>query len=121
MLGKLLLGLFLVLGIAMAVPSTRSTLIEKASPVLNGFRAKMVPSRLDAMADQLEERMRRGEGFPNSWENWLDRDFTGDPKDPWGNVFYLQPSRRSFTVGSMGPDGVKGNEDDIKLTRQLGG
>lgn len=121
MVGKILLVILLALGIAMAVPSTRATLMEKASPVLNGFKAKMVPSRLDAMANQLEARVRRGEGFPSSWESWLDRDFTGDPKDPWGNVYYLQAGRRNFTVGSAGPDGVKGNADDIKLSRDLGG
>lgn len=119
MLGKIILAIILVLGIAMAVPSTRATMMDKAAPVLDGFKAKMVPSRLETMADQLEVRVRRGEGFPSSWERWLDRDFTGDPRDPWGNLYYLQAGRRNFTVGSAGPDGVQGNEDDMKVTRNL--
>lgn len=120
MLGKIILVIIVILGLAMAVPSTRATLVKKAAPVLDGFRAKLVPGRLDAMADQLAIRVNRGEGFPSSWEGWLQRDFSGDPKDPWGNLYYLRSDRRAFTVGSMGPDGIQGTDDDIKLTRQLG-
>lgn len=119
MLGKIILLLIVVLGIGMAIPSTRATMMEKAAPVMDGFKAKLVPSRLEAMADQLEVRVNRGEGFPNSWESWLQRDYSGVPEDPWGNLYYLQQSRRDFTVGSKGPDGVQNNEDDIRVTRQL--
>jgi hypothetical protein len=120
MLGKLILLIIVALGIAMAVPSTRATLMEKAAPVMNGFKAKLVPGRLKVMADQLAIRVNRGEGFPSSWEGWLQRDFTGEPQDPWGNIYFLQTSRAGFTVGSNGPDGVQGTEDDIKVTRRLG-
>jgi len=112
MLGKIFLLLIVVFGIAMAVPSTRATMMEKAAPVMNGFKAKLVPGRLAV-------RVNRGEGYPSSWESWLQRDFRGEPTDPWGNVYYLQTNRRGFTVGSAGPDGVQGNEDDIKATRDL--
>lgn len=120
MLGKIILILVLAFGIALVVPSSRATVMEKAAPVMNGVKAKLVPSRLETMADQLEVRVNRGEGFPASWEGWLQRDYSGVPEDPWNSLYYLQVSRRSFTVGSMGPDGVQGNEDDIKVTRQLG-
>lgn len=120
MLGKIILVLVVVLGLAMAVPSTRHGLMEAAAPVMNGFKAKLVPRHLEAMADQLQARVNRGQGFPASWESWLQRDFSGVPTDPWGNLYYLQSSRRNFTVGSAGPDGVQGNEDDIRVTRNLG-
>ncbi len=120
MFGKLILLIILVLGIAMAVPSTRNAMMEKAAPVMNGVKAKLVPRRLETMADQLTVRVSRGEGFPGSWEGWLKRDYSGVPEDPWGNLYYFQQGRGSFTVGSMGPDGVQNNEDDIKVTRQLG-
>ena len=120
MLGKIILLLIVVLGIAMAVPSTRATMMDKAAPVMNKVKAKLVPKRLEVMADQLLVRVNRGEGFPGSWEGWLQRDFSGVPEDPWGNLYYLQTGRGSFTVGSKGPDGVQGNDDDIKHTRQLG-
>jgi len=120
MLGKIILLVIVVLGIAMAVPSTRATLMDKAAPVMNKFRAKLVPSQLKAMADQLAVRVNRGEGYPSSWESWLQRDFTGSPQDPWGHLYYLQTSRSGFTVGSLGPDGAQNTEDDIKETRRLG-
>ncbi|GMV06334.1 MAG: hypothetical protein AMXMBFR53_26100 [Gemmatimonadota bacterium] len=119
MFGKIILLIVVVLGVAMAIPSTRATMMEKAAPVMDGFKAKLVPTRLEAMADQLEVRVGRGEGFPNSWESWLRRDFSGVPEDPWGNLYYLQQNRGSFTVGSAGPDGRENTPDDLKVTRQL--
>jgi len=120
MLGKIILLVIVVLGIGMAIPSTRAAMMDKAAPVMNGVKAKLVPARLEAMADQLEVRVNRGEGFPNNWEGWLQRDFSSAPEDPWGHLYYLQQSRGSFTVGSVGPDGTQNTDDDIKVTRRLG-
>lgn len=119
-MGKIILFLIVLLGAAMAIPSTRAKIEEAATPVMDGFRARLVPSRLSAMADQLEARLKRGEGLPASWDGWLRRDYSGVPEDPWGNLYYLENGRRGFTVGSMGPDGEKGTEDDIRETRRLG-
>jgi hypothetical protein len=119
MSGKLLLVILAALGVAMAVPSTRARMEAAAAPVMNGFKAKLVPSRLEAMADQLDFRLKRGEGLPGNWGLWLDRDFTGAPEDPWGKLYYLQGGRGSFTVGSMGPDGLENTADDIKVTRRI--
>ena len=91
------------------------------SRVLMGVKARIVPGRLEAMADQLEARIGRGESFPTNWEGWLERDFSSVPEDPWDNYYYLQVSRRDFTVGSMGPDGRPNTGDDIKVTRRLAG
>ena len=120
MLGKIILLLILALGIGMAVPSTRAKMVDLAAPVMNKFKAKLVPGRLEVMADQLEIRVNRGEGYPSNWEGWLNRDYSSIPQDPWGALYYLQTSRSGFTVGSVGPDGVQGNADDIKVTRKLG-
>jgi hypothetical protein len=119
MLGKIILLLIVVLGIGMAVPSTRAKMTDQAAPFLNKFKAKLVPGRLKVMADQLAIRVNRGEGYPSSWEGWLDRDYTSVPQDPWGALYYLVTSRSGFTVGSKGPDGIQGNGDDITVTRRL--
>jgi hypothetical protein len=71
------------------------------------------------MADQLDVRLGRAEGFPDRFDGWLRRDYSGVPEDPWGNIYYLQVGRRDYTVGSMGPDGVQGTADDITETRRL--
>jgi hypothetical protein len=119
MLGKIFMLLLVALGIAMAVPSSRARIIEESEPVLNKFRARLVPRRLEVMADQLESRIGRGEAFPGNFNGWLNRSFSGPAQDPWGAYYYLETGRRSFTVGSLGPDGEKGTPDDIELERDL--
>jgi Type II secretion system (T2SS), protein G len=71
------------------------------------------------MADQLDVRLSRGEGLPPNFGGWLRRDFSGSETDPWRRPWYLKPGRRSYTVGSMGPDGADGTGDDITETRNL--
>jgi hypothetical protein len=121
MLGKIFMWLLVGLAIAMAVPQSRARLVDEMTPVLDEFRARLVPRRLDTMADQLEVRVGRGEGFPSNFEGWLGRSFSGPELDPWGHHYYLQVRRRSFTVGSLGPDGEPATEDDIELERDVPG
>lgn len=120
MMGKLILLVIAVLGIGMAVPSTRAKMAGAAAPLVNKVKAKLVPARLEAMADQLAVRVNRGQGYPDHWENWLRSDYSGVPEDPWGNVYYLAQDRSGFTVGSNGPDGVARTPDDITVRRRLG-
>jgi hypothetical protein len=115
MLKKLFMLALLALGVAVAVPSSRAVLLEKARPLLDGFNAKIVPGRLEAMVTQLNARINRGEGFPRDWERWLDREFTSSAQDPWGNYYYVQQRRGGFLVGSMGPDGQRSTSDDIQV------
>lgn len=121
MIKRLILLAFLALAVAMAVPSTRARLGEAVTPIMDNIAGRIVPRRVKVMADQLDVRLGRAEGFPANFDGWLRRDYTGDPQDPWGNVYYLQIGRRDYTVGSMGPDGVQGTEDDIFETRQIPG
>ena len=121
MLGKLFMLLLVAFAIGMAVPSTRATMMEKAKPVMDDVRARLVPRRLEAMADQLEARIGRGETYPGNWEAWLERDFSSIPRDPWDAYYYLQTNRTGFTVGSAGPDGQPNTADDITVTRRLPG
>lgn len=120
MMKKIFTLLLVALGVAMAVPSSRARLVEEATPVLDNFRARLVPSRLEAMADQLEARIGRGESFPSNFEGWLERNYSGVPEDPWGRYYFLEVDRRRFTVGSLGPDGDRRTEDDIVVERPLG-
>lgn len=117
---KRLIGLaFVVLAVAMAVPASRDRIVDQFKPVKNRIGASIVPRRLDAMADQLDARLRRAEGLPGGFDGWLRRDYTGSEFDPWDNLYYLQAGRRTYRVGSMGPDGVQGTDDDIFEERAL--
>lgn len=119
-MGKLILLVIVVLGIGMAIPATRAKMLDAAAPTMNKFKAKLVPSRLEAMADQVAVRVNRGEGYPPQWEHWLQNDFSGAPQDPWGNLYYIETDRQGFTVGSDGPDGLPHTPDDITVKRRLG-
>lgn len=113
MFKKLFTLAFFALAISWGVPSLRAELQSTVKPLVDDVKARFVPRRLRAMSDQLDARLRRAEGLPVGFEGWLRRDFTGSPEDPWGNIYYLQAGRRDYFVGSAGPDGVAGTEDDI--------
>jgi hypothetical protein len=118
-MGKLILILLVVLGASMAIPTTRAKMVEAATPVMNKFKAKLVPDRLDALANELAARLKRGEGYPGDWSGWLRGNFSGVPEDPWGNLYYLTTDRTGFTVGSNGPDGIAHTPDDITVQHRL--
>jgi hypothetical protein len=121
MIKRLILLALAALAVAMAVPSSRDWLGDQVRPVKDRIGASLVPRRVTAMADQLDVRLGRGEGLPAGFEGWLRRDYTGSEFDPWDNLYYLQASRRSYRVGSMGPDGLQGTDDDIYEERRLPG
>lgn len=117
MVKKLLTLAILALGVGMAVPPWRARIEGSLVPIKDEIGRRLVPRRLDAMANQLDARLARAEGLPGSFDGWLRRDYTGSPEDPWGNNYYLIPGRRDYTVGTMGPDGVQGTGDDLTVTR----
>lgn len=119
-MAKKIVGLILVvLAVGAVIPQTRARMTDAMSPLIEGMRGKLVPRRLEVMADQLDVRLGQGQDFPGNWEAWLRRDYSGVPEDPWGNLYYLDTRRRgAYTVGSMGPDGEHGTEDDITVERQ---
>lgn len=110
---------FAALAVGMAVPGTRAQIVDQLRPIRDRTAASIVPRRVEAMVDQLDVRLSRGEGLPHGFEGWLRRDYTGSEFDPWGNVYFLQGGRRSYRVGSMGPDGLQGTDDDIYEERRL--
>ena len=111
---------YIVLGAALAIPTTRAKINDAALPIIDNFRGKIVPGRLKVMADQLDVRLSRGESLPAGFEGWLRRDYSSVAEDPWGNYYYLETNRRGYTVGSMGPDGIQGSDDDFTEERRTG-
>jgi hypothetical protein len=121
MVKKIITLAAVALAIACAIPSTRARIVDQLRPIKDKVASSLVPRRVDAMADQLDVRLGRGEGLPEGFEGWLRRDYTGSELDPWDRLYYLTSNRRSYRVGSMGPDGVQGSEDDIYEERMLPG
>lgn len=122
MVKKLIMFVLVLLAVGMAVPQSRAEIEARAiQPVMDEIGNRIAPGRLEAMADQMDVRLQRAEGFPDRFDGWLRRDYTSSPDDPWGNMYYLQTGRRDYTVGSMGPDGLQGTDDDITVTRAIPG
>lgn len=120
MMKKLLLFACVAIAVAMAIPATKARIQETAlDPIFDWIGRSLVPRRINTMADQLDVRLGRAEGLPTGFEGWLRRDYSGSEEDPWGNIYFLQVGRRSYTVGSMGADGQQGTEDDLTVTRDL--
>lgn len=120
MVKKLIMMLFVLMAVGMAVPQTRAKIEESGiQPVKDAMGVRIVPRRLEAMADQLDVRLGRAEGLPGNFEGWLRRDFSSSSLDPWDNLYYLRSGRRDYSVGSMGPDRIQGTDDDIVVTRRL--
>lgn len=122
MLKRVILLLLAVFAVAMAVPSTRQQIQDNAfTPVTDEIGRRLVPRRLEVMADQLDVRVSRAERLPepDTFAGWLRRDYSGPETDPWGNPWYIVHGRSSYTVGSMGPDGLPRTEDDLTETRNL--
>lgn len=121
MLGKLILLIVVLLAVGASIPKTRAMMMEEAKPLVNRVKARIVPGRLKAMAEELVSQAHRGEPLPTvgkAWDQWLHYEYTGDAQDPWGHLYYLKMDRTGFTVGSMGPDGLRGDSDDITLHRR---
>jgi hypothetical protein len=121
MFKKLFMLCAVVLAVAVAVPSTRARIQARAiTPVTDAIGVRLVPRRLDAMADQLDVRLGRAERLPvENFPAWLRRDYSGPDFDPWDQSWFLQVGRRQYTVGSMGPDRQMGTADDITESRNL--
>jgi hypothetical protein len=119
MLKRLMKLAVVALAVGMAIPSTRAQIAGSVAPLKSWMGYQIVPRRLETMADQLDVRLGRAEGLPENFEGWLRRDYSGSPQDPWGSQYYLISGRRDYTVGTMGPDGIQGTEDDYTVTRPL--
>jgi Type II secretion system (T2SS), protein G len=121
MVKKLIMLAFAALAVGMAVPSTRKQISDSFIPITDEIGRRLVPRRIETMADQLDVRLGRGEGLPDRFDGWLRRDYSGTPEDPWGTQYYLVVGRRDFTVGSSGPDRTQGTDDDLTVKRPLPG
>jgi hypothetical protein len=114
--------LILVLIVGLTIPQTREMMLDAARPYVDNVRARTVPRQLEDIANQLERYHQRYGRLPNetgTWISWLDNNGTFNPTDPWENHYFLEGRGGLFTVGSMGPDGEQGTEDDIVEQRRL--
>lgn len=129
--------LILVLVVVAAATGTVPQLRERVEPVVgpaidtatraasatmtlvaNSIFRWTVQRELRLILDQLELHLAGGQRLPppDEFPAFLRRNRMGGSIDPWGGEYYLMLARDSIIVGSAGPDGEPGSEDDLRAT-----
>lgn len=131
---KLLLVLLAVTVVTSAVPPLRARVAPAVSPVLgppatyvwdqvralgtwtvDSIYRWSVKRDVSAITEQLRDHLATGEALPNpsNFSDFLLRNRMAGAIDPWGEPYYLEVGSDSLFVGSAGPDGERGTDDDL--------
>ncbi|WP_420128562.1 hypothetical protein [Longimicrobium sp.] len=115
-MGRILGVLFLLLATVLLVPSLRARARPQIEYVLNPVYRWEAKNRVHAIQRVLERERSQGAGIPRPREfnRFLaSREGAQAALDPWDQPYYLSTTRRTFRVGSAGPDRVPRTADDI--------
>lgn len=116
MISRILWGLVIALAVVLMVPQLRARARPQIEYVLNPVYRWEAKNRVTDVQRVLVRERSQGATLPRP------RDFTQfltareGPQaalDPWSEPYYLVTTRRSFRVGSSGPDRVRNTTDDI--------
>jgi hypothetical protein len=130
---KAILFVLVVLGFAWGYAPTRAHIVYRSQPMLErlgpvGDRIILPVQRystkqeLDFILDQISLARTEGKEVPDAktFQRWISKRILtkNQGKDPWGNPYFLvRPTGGgSLTAGSIGPDGVAGTTDDLRMT-----
>ena len=112
--------IFWILVLAVVAVLTVPPLRERARPqiefVLNPLYRWEAKNRVNEIYRVLERERAQGSPIPTprDFNAFLaQKDGADAAVDPWKQPFYLVTARRTYYVGSSGPDRVRGNEDDL--------
>lgn len=112
--------IFWILVLALVAVLTVPPLRERARPqiefALNPLYRWEAKNRVNEIYRVLERERAQGGAIPlpQNFNTFLvERDGAGAAVDPWNVPFFLVATRRSYHVGSAGPDRQRGTADDI--------
>lgn len=122
-------AIFVVLALAIiwAIPDARNRigvallpLLERLGPVgeraANPVRAFKARTHLSFILRIIRDDETENRQLPDarSFKQWMSQRMPQEsPLDPWGNEYWLTRQGAAFTVGSNGPDAVRGTDDDV--------
>jgi hypothetical protein len=127
MLKKIIFAI-VILAAIWAWPEGRAKLTHFMHPVLtklgpvgarieSPIRKYTAKTEVQGIVAAIMHAHQEGKDIPENrtFANWLRAHPVSDRKDidPWGNGYYMIGSEKQIVVGSCGPDGVRGNADDI--------
>ncbi len=118
MVGKLILLIILGFVTALYFPESRQMMIDEAMPVLQPVLEWSAEREIEVLSRAVRREARETYQLPatRAWGTWLVANFTGDAAtDPWGKTYSYQAWADSFAIRSDGPDGVRGNTDDLRV------
>jgi hypothetical protein len=119
-----------ILALIWAIPGARTHLVASVHPVLErlgpGAEFMIRPARREAAKKQMNSILRvvasdlnEGREVPSDsrFQAWLTQRMPElNGRDPWGSHYWLTRAGTELTVGSNGPDGRRGTEDDLSQT-----
>ena len=126
---KIILVGAVLLGAAWAYGPTRERIASALVPVAERLgpvgdlvaapvRRYTVQTELDFIADQILMHRTEGREVPTeqTFQTWLKKTVKTrwGGKDAWGSPYFLTQRRNQTAVGSVGPDGQRGTEDDLR-------
>lgn len=116
-MGKIFLIVLGVLAAALYFEGSRAVIFEKARPFLDPYFVMATRSEMDKINTDLQLWERENFGrLPDgrAFGGWLEGNYAGGAgMDAWGSRYEYTLGRDSFFLRSLGPDLVRGTEDDI--------
>ena len=120
-MSRVILLIIFGLTAAMYFPDSRQAIVDKAMPVLTPLLRRAAAGEMRQISDELFRYDQIGRALPTrrEWLGWLEANYDSESTlDPWGKVYQFYAWSDSFAIISYGPDMERGNEDDVRLTRQ---
>jgi hypothetical protein len=125
---KKILILIVVLAAIWAIPGARNRFVAFMQPVAGKLgpvgekragpmRRYTARTQLSSILQDLTATHDAGRTMPDArtFKSWLRAHPPSEQNelDPWGQPYYLRQHEGVYTIGSAGPDTIKGNADDI--------
>ncbi|HYR08524.1 MAG TPA: hypothetical protein VEQ60_12170 [Longimicrobium sp.] len=115
-MSRILGVLVILLATVLLVPSLRARARPQIEYVLNPVYRWEAKNRVHSIQRVLERERSQGTALPRprDFNQFLaSREGQGAALDPWNEPYYLITTRRTFQVGSAGPDRRPRTADDI--------
>lgn len=131
---KAIVVAMLLLGFGWAYPPTRARMMLLGQPALERMgpvgEKILVPvqryttrTEMKFILDQISLARTEGKEIPDerTFQRWMTKRLLtkNNGKDPWNHPYYLIRVGSQLTVGSVGKDGKRGTEDDIRESMHM--
>ncbi len=120
MVTRLILLVILGFVAALYFPDSRQAMKDRTMPLIEPVLIWSAEREIEELSRIVRRDARESYQLPETraWASWLTANFTGNAtSDPWGRTYSYQAWPDSFAIRSDGPDGQRGNSDDIRIAR----